>query len=89
MISRHHRKSGRQPSGEDPVVKLERMYDALRAEREKSKNASQYNEQAIKMNEELLHMAWRLYTDQLKATTAALNWTPERKQEAWTNAQHQ
>ena len=32
MISRHRRKSGRQPSGEDPVVKLERMYDALRAE---------------------------------------------------------
>ena len=58
MISRHRRKSGRQPSGEDPVVKLERMYDALRAERVKSKNASQYNEKAIQMNEELLNMAW-------------------------------
>ena len=58
MISRHHRKSGRQPSGEDPVVKLERMYDALRAERVKSKNASQYDEKTIQMNEELLNMAW-------------------------------
>ena len=69
IIARHRRKSGRQPSGEDHAVKLERMYNALRAEREKSKNASQYNEQAIRMNEELLHAAWRLYTDQLKATT--------------------
>ena len=40
MISRHRKKSGRQPSGEDPLVKLERMYDALRADRVKSKDAS-------------------------------------------------
>ena len=55
-------RSGRQPSGEGPAVKLERMFLALRAEREKSKNASQYNEQAIRTHEDVLSMAWRLYS---------------------------
>ena len=60
VISRHHKKSGRQPSGEDPLVKLERLYNALRTERLKSKDAELYDEKAIQQNETLLNMSWRL-----------------------------
>ena len=77
------RKSGRQPSGEDPLVKLERMYQALLAEREKSKNTSLYNERTLQLHEDTLHMAWQSYVAQLKVATAALGWTPEKRQEAW------
>ena len=62
IIALYKRKSGRQPSGEDPAVKLERMFQALRVEREKSKNASQCNEQTIRVYEDTLNMAWQLYT---------------------------
>ena len=62
IIGLYRKKSGRQPSGEEPAAKLERMYQALRAEREKAKNVSQYNEQLVKANEDALNMAWQLYT---------------------------
>ena len=83
IIGLYRKKSGRQPSGEKPADKLERMFQALRAEREKAKNASQYNEQLVKTNEGSLNMAWQLYTSQLKRAAAVLNWTPEMQQEAW------
>ena len=76
VISRHRKKSGRQPSGEEPLVKLERMYNALRTERLKSKDAHLYDEKAIQHNEMLLNMAWRLYADQLKAAAVAGQLTP-------------
>ena len=79
IIGLYRKKSGRQPSGEKPADKLERMFQALRAEREKAKNASQYNEQLVKTNEGSLTMAWQLYTSQLKRAAAVLNWTPEQQ----------
>ena len=69
VIALYKRKSERQPSGEDPLVKLERMYQDLRAEREKSKNASQCSERTIRVHEETLNMAWQSYTAQLNAVT--------------------
>ena len=50
IIGLYRKKSGRQPLGEKPADKLERLYQALRTEQDKAKNASQYNEQLVKTN---------------------------------------
>ena len=52
MIELYKRKSGRQPSGEPPAEKLERLYQALLSEREKARIAHQYTEQQVKIHEE-------------------------------------
>ena len=77
IIGLCRKKSRRQPSGEKPADKLERLYQALRAEREKAKISKQYNEQLVKTNEDSLNMAWQLYTSRLKKVTLALNWSSE------------
>ena len=83
IIGLYKKKSGRQPSGEPPADKLERLYQALHAEREKARIASQYNEQQVKINEDSLNKAWQLYTSQLRKVVQVLNWSTEVKQEAW------
>ena len=83
IIGLYRKKSGRQPSGEQPADKLERLYQALHTEREKAKIANQYNEQLVKINEDSLNIAWQLYTSQRKKVALSLNWSSEVRQEAW------
>ena len=75
IIGLYRKKSGRQPSGEPPADKLERLYQNLYAEREKAKAASQCNKQQIRVHEDCLNMAWQLYTTQLRVAVEKLNWT--------------
>ena len=82
IIGLYKKKSGRQPSGEPPADKLERLYQDLYAEREKAKAASQCNEQQIKVREDCLNMAWQLYTTQLRVVVQKLNWSPEVRKKA-------
>ena len=82
IIALYRKKSGRQPSGEQPADKLERLYQALHTEREKAKIVSQYKEQLVKINEDSLNIAWQLYTSQLRKVVQALNWSSEVRQEA-------
>ena len=82
IIGLYKKKSGRQPSGEQPADKLERLYQALHTEREKARTASQYNEQQVKINDNSLNIAWQLYTSQLRKVVQALNWSSEVRQEA-------
>ena len=83
IIALYRKKSGRQPSGELPADKLERLYQALHTEREKARIASQYNEQLVKINKDSLNIAWQLYTSLLWKVVQALNWSPKMRQEAW------
>ena len=83
IIGLYRKKSGRQPSGELPADKLERLYQALHTEREKARIANQYSEQLVKINEDSLNIAWQLYTSQLRIVVQAINWSPEVRQEAW------
>ena len=77
IIGLWKKKSGRQPSGEPPAEKLERLYQDLHTEREKARIASQYNEQLVKINKDSLNIAWQLFTTQLRKTVKALNWNSE------------
>ena len=77
IIGLYRKKSGRQPSGESPANKLERLNQDMHSEWEKARVASQYNEQQIKIHEDCLNMAWQLYTTQLRVTVQKLNWSPE------------
>ena len=83
IIGLYKKKSGRQPSGEQPAEKLERLYQDLLSEREKARIASQYDEKQIKICEALLNLAWQLYVSQLKQVVLKLKWSPEAKKESW------
>ena len=83
IIELYRKKSGRQPSGEPPAEKLERLYQALLSEREKARIASQYDEKQIAIHEDSLNLAWQLYNSQLKQVVLKLKWSPEAKKEAW------
>ena len=83
IIGLYRKKSGRQPSGELPADKLERLYQDLHSEREKARVASQYNEQQLKIHEDCLNMAWHLYTTLLRVTVQKLHWSPEVRKVAW------
>ena len=87
IIALYWKKSGRQPSGELPADKLERLYQALHTEWEKARIASRYNEQLVKINKDSLNIAWQLYNVHIPAVEGGAGAQLEPKDEAGSMGQ--